>query len=64
VFFVKKLQKKSGNAFLTLTSSKTGSKREIMVCEEQWLDENYYNALKGLSEKTYSYLFIRTSLLV
>jgi len=50
VFIVSGIKTGFGNHFSRISSSKTGNKRKIMVCDELWLSENYYGALTGFSE--------------
>jgi len=58
VFIVSGIKSGFGNHFSKMSSSKTGRKRKIMVCDNQWLSENYHNALKGVGEKLcHIYLF-------
>jgi len=53
VFQVSGIKTGFGNHFLKISSSRTGRKRKIMVCDELWLSENYYGALKRLGEMIY-----------
>lgn len=64
LFSVGEVEGSFGNQFLDVTSSEPGKIKNIMLCDEKWLEKNFRDSLEGLGEEKLYYMFNKTMLII
>jgi len=65
LFSVGKVEGSFRNQFLdVVTSSEPGKIKNIMLCDEKWLNKYFRDSLEGLGEEKLYYMFYKTMLII